>query len=117
MNTLDSLFEWVLAATLRASALAVVVLGLQFMLRRQLPATWRHALWLPMLLVLALPVLPKVPFGILPPQEAPAPVATQTPTVVSALPVAEKTAIAPAIHRAAVSPMGFAAIAWLAEPV
>lgn len=114
MNTLDSLFEWVLAATLRASALAVVVLGLQFMLRRQLPATWRHALWLPMLLVLALPVLPKVPFGILPPQEAPAPVATQTPTVVSALPVAEKTAIAPAIHRAAVSPMGFAAIAWLA---
>ena len=58
MNTLDSIFQWLLAASLRASLLAVAVLGLQFVLRRWLPARWRHALWLPMIFVLVAPVLP-----------------------------------------------------------
>jgi bla regulator protein BlaR1 len=112
MNTLDSLFEWVLAATLRASALAVVILGIQFVLRRRLPAPWRHALWLPMLLVLILPMLPKMPFGILPAREAAAPMAIEA-TASSALPVAEKAAPAPVVERASLTVTGYIAIAWL----
>lgn len=71
MNMLESLFDWLLATTLRASALAVAIVSVQLLLRRWLPSQWRYALWLPLLLVLALPVLPTVPFGILP-KSAPA---------------------------------------------
>ena len=70
MNSIDTVFEWLLAATLRASVLAVVILGIQYLLRRWLPAAWRHALWLPMLVVLVLPVLPEAPFGLFPPPSA-----------------------------------------------
>lgn len=66
MNAIDTVFEWLLAASLRASVLAVAILGIQLLLRRWLPAGWRHALWLPMLIVLVLPVLPTAPFGLLP---------------------------------------------------
>ena len=52
MNPLESFFQWLLATSLRASVLALVVLGLQFVLSRWLPARWRHALWLPVVLVL-----------------------------------------------------------------
>lgn len=76
MNSIETVFEWLLAATLRASVLAVAILGIQFVLRRWLPAGWRHALWLPMLMVLVLPVLPEAPFGLFPQEAAtPAPVA------------------------------------------
>jgi beta-lactamase regulating signal transducer with metallopeptidase domain len=74
MNSIDTVFEWLLAATLRASVLAVVILGIQWVLRHRLPAAWRHALWLPVLVVLVLPVLPEVPFGLFPRKTAaPAP--------------------------------------------
>ena len=66
MNSIEIIFEWLLAASLRASVLAVVVLGIQFVLRHRLPAAWRHALWLPMLAVLILPVLPEAPFALFP---------------------------------------------------
>ncbi len=59
MNTLDSLFAWFVSATLRASALAVAVLILQMLLRRRLPARWRYALWLPVVVVLVAPRLPE----------------------------------------------------------
>jgi bla regulator protein BlaR1 len=76
MNSIETVFEWLLAATLRASVLAVAILGIQFVVRRWLPAGWRHALWLPMLAVLVLPVLPEAPFGLFPQEAAtPAPVA------------------------------------------
>jgi hypothetical protein len=67
MNSLETVFEWLLAATQSASVLAVVILGIQWVLRHRLPAAWRHALWLPMLAVLVLPVLPEAPFGLFPP--------------------------------------------------
>lgn len=70
MNVLESLFDWLLATTLRASALAVVIMSLQLLVRRWLPPQWRYALWMPLVLVLALPVLPTVPFGILPREAA-----------------------------------------------
>ncbi|MCW1914862.1 M56 family metallopeptidase [Luteolibacter sp. GHJ8] len=71
MSVLESLFDWLLATTLRASALAVVIMGLQLLVRRWLPPQWRYALWMPLVLVLVLPVVPTVPFGILP-RKAPA---------------------------------------------
>ena len=114
MNTLDTLFDWLLATTLRASALALVILGIQVMLRRWLPAHWRHALWLPMLLVLILPMLPKVPFGILPPRTAATPTLIEAGGVTSALPVEEKAATAPTVKQAPLTAMGFVAMAWLA---
>ncbi len=59
MNTLESFFQWLLAASLRASLLAGAVVCLQLALRRWLPARWRYALWLPVVLVLIAPVLPE----------------------------------------------------------
>lgn len=58
MNTLHSLFSWILDASLRASLLAGAVLCFQAALRGHLSARWRYAMWLPVLLVLVLPVLP-----------------------------------------------------------
>ncbi|RYD18173.1 MAG: hypothetical protein EOP88_23540 [Verrucomicrobiaceae bacterium] len=66
MNVIENVFEWLLAATLRASVLAVLILCIQMVLRRWLSAGWRHALWLPMVAVLVLPVLPETPFGLFP---------------------------------------------------
>ncbi|MBX7212122.1 MAG: SurA N-terminal domain-containing protein [Verrucomicrobiaceae bacterium] len=59
MNALDSLFSWTLAASLRATFLALAVLALQAALRGRLTARGRYALWLPVLFVLVMPVLPE----------------------------------------------------------
>lgn len=59
MNTLTLLFDWLLAASLRASVLTLAVLALQLVLHRHLSPRWRYALWLPVLLVLLIPVRPE----------------------------------------------------------
>jgi len=59
MNMLTSLFDWFLAASFRASVLTLVVLAVQFLLQRHLSPRWRYALWLPVLVVLLMPVLPE----------------------------------------------------------
>lgn len=59
MNTLTLLFDWLLAASLRASVLTLAVLALQLVLHRHLSPRWRYALWLPVLLVLLMPVRPE----------------------------------------------------------
>ncbi|QIF00913.1 M56 family metallopeptidase [Roseimicrobium sp. ORNL1] len=64
MNTLMPLFDWMLAASARASALAVVVLIVQAMLRHRVPARWRYALWLPVLIVLLMPVFPESSWSV-----------------------------------------------------
>ncbi len=64
MNTLESFFQWLLAASLRASLLAGAVVCLQLALRRWLPARWRFALWLPVVLVLVAPALPESRFSV-----------------------------------------------------
>jgi bla regulator protein blaR1 len=58
MTWFEAFFQWLLAASLRASLLAIGVLAAQATLQRWLPARWRYALWLPMVLVLVAPVLP-----------------------------------------------------------
>lgn len=59
MNSLTAFFDWLLAASLRASLLALVVLLLQAALRRHLTPRMRYALWLPVLTVLLMPVFPQ----------------------------------------------------------
>ena len=55
MNITETVFDWVVASSLQASLPVVVVLVIQFLLRKQLTARWRYALWLPVLLTLLLP--------------------------------------------------------------
>src|SRR5438445_11208743 len=58
----------------QASVLAVVVLAVQFALRKHLSARWRHALWGIVLLRLLIPVTPPSPwslFNVAPPSPAP----------------------------------------------
>lgn len=59
MHALTIFFEWILAASARASGLALVVLIVQSLLRYRVPARWRCALWLPVLMVLLAPVFPE----------------------------------------------------------
>lgn len=61
MNTLDSLFDWVLSANLRASVLVLAVLLAHWLLQNRLPSRWRYALWLPVLAALLVPTLPLLP--------------------------------------------------------
>jgi len=58
MTWFDVFFHWLLVASLRASLLAIGILASQATLQRWLPAQWRYALWLPMVLVLLAPVVP-----------------------------------------------------------
>ncbi|RYD35879.1 MAG: hypothetical protein EOP86_07375 [Verrucomicrobiaceae bacterium] len=59
-----SFLPWLLAASLRASLAALVILGVQKALARQLPARWRFALWTPFVLILVLPALPASPLSL-----------------------------------------------------
>jgi len=64
MNTLTQLFDWLLAASLRASLLTLATLLIQAALHRHLGARMRYALWLPVLIVLLMPVLPQSRWSI-----------------------------------------------------
>jgi len=59
MNTLAQIFDWLLAASARASLLTVVVLIARLWLPHRVPARWRYALWLPVLIVLLMPAFPE----------------------------------------------------------
>ncbi|HEY1121147.1 MAG TPA: M56 family metallopeptidase, partial [Haloferula sp.] len=91
-GVVDPFFTWIWAATLRASVIGGVILALQLLLGRIIPARWRYALWAPMVLVLVLPVLPEVPFGLFP-AKAPASVVSE---VVATPEVTTNVAAAPA---------------------
>lgn len=64
MTTLAILFDWLLTAGFRASVLTLAVLAAQFVLRKQLSAHARYALWLPVLIVLLAPVFPQSRWSI-----------------------------------------------------
>jgi beta-lactamase regulating signal transducer with metallopeptidase domain len=59
MHTLTTFFDWLLTASLRASVLTLGVWLVQIVLQRHLSPRWRYALWLPVLVVLLMPVLPE----------------------------------------------------------
>jgi beta-lactamase regulating signal transducer with metallopeptidase domain len=64
MNTLMPIFDWILTASARASVLTVVVLLIQAALRHRVPARWRYALWLPVLVALLMPVFPESSWSV-----------------------------------------------------
>lgn len=66
MNLLETTFEWVASTTVRASLVALAILAIQLLLRPWMPAKWRHPLWLPLLLVMVLPVVPALPLHPVP---------------------------------------------------
>jgi beta-lactamase regulating signal transducer with metallopeptidase domain len=91
----NHLFDWLLAASLRASLLTAVVLLAQILLRRQLPASWRHALWLPVLVVLLMPTFPESRWSVgslL--QPTPAPLAAPAPAIALTSPAIDSQALA-----------------------
>jgi bla regulator protein BlaR1 len=112
MNSLETVLEWLLAATLRASALAVIILVCQQVMRRQMSAQWRYALWLPMLLVLVLPSLPAVPFGLFPWKTSAPVVVDIGKFTVTGMPVVEKS-VKIAEVGSQPTPVNALSIAWL----
>src|SRR5690349_4094584 len=68
-------------ASWQASVLAVLVLAVQLMLGNRLPARWRHAMWMLVLLRLALPVVPSSPMSVFNLAPKKAPVVSPTPVV------------------------------------
>jgi beta-lactamase regulating signal transducer with metallopeptidase domain len=64
MSTLHTIFDWLIAASLRASVLTLLVFAFQWLLQRHLSPRWRYALWLPVLVVLIAPVLPESRWSI-----------------------------------------------------
>lgn len=62
LSTIDRMFAWLLQSSGEAAALALVVFGIQMLFRRQLPARWRYALWLVVVVRLCLPALLPRPF-------------------------------------------------------
>ncbi len=114
MNPLESLFEWLLAATLRASILALIILAIRGLLHRWLAPQLRYMLWLPMMLVMVLPALPVMPFGLFPGE-------AETPVVGLTGPAegrgsdlggdGKSTPAIPVSHASSTNPL---ALAWLA---
>ena len=88
-------------ASWQASVLAVLVLAVQLMLGNRLPARWRHAMWMLVLLRLALPVVPSSPMSVfnLAPKKAP----VVAPVIVSyeAAPIPRGESVAVIRSRAA----------------
>lgn len=70
MNLLETVFAWVVSTTVRASLVVLAILAIQLLLRPWLPAKWRHPLWLPLLLVMVLPVVPALPLHPIPARTA-----------------------------------------------
>ncbi|WP_395737117.1 M56 family metallopeptidase [Prosthecobacter sp.] len=100
MNTLTHLFDWLLAASLRASLLTLVTLLIQAAVHRHLGARMRYALWLPTLIVLLMPVLPQSRWSIERVFQSPAPEVNLSPLPVSPVTTNSETVVfeAPAPH-------------------
>jgi beta-lactamase regulating signal transducer with metallopeptidase domain len=103
MQSLTLLFDWLLAASARASLLAVVVLIVQALLRHRAPARWRYALWLPVLIVLLMPGFPESQWSvgsIMSQSPAPLPVPVmmqQEPTLTAAVPIVRASEVSASI--------------------
>jgi beta-lactamase regulating signal transducer with metallopeptidase domain len=80
LQTLESVFSWLLEASWQASILAALVVLLQFALRGRLNPRWRHALWLLVIARLILPVLPESALSLFQFAPHPLPVITRTVT-------------------------------------
>jgi beta-lactamase regulating signal transducer with metallopeptidase domain len=64
MNSFIALLDWLIDTSLRASWLTISVLILQASLGHYISARWRYALWLPVLVVLLMPVFPESSWSV-----------------------------------------------------
>jgi beta-lactamase regulating signal transducer with metallopeptidase domain len=109
--------DWLLSASLRASLLTPVVLLAQSLLRTRLSPSWRHALWLPVLVVLLTPTFPESRWSVgslLQPSRAPlaAPAAAAPRAVEPSSPVPLR--VPPESHGPGPFPWGkLAGFTWL----
>ena len=98
MNTLAEFFDWLVASSLRASVLTMIVLALHLVLRRRAGARALYALWLPVLVVLITPVRPESRWSIERAfVRATAPMAADVPARDHALPLPAPVALPPAV--------------------
>ncbi len=114
MNLLEMLWASVWEASWQGGLLVVAVILLQRAFGRRLPAQWRYALWIPVLLRLLLPALPSAPFSLyqwLPEEAVTAPAFPQ-----KAAPPVEVPPL-PAAAPPVVKPMGGGPISPSAPPV
>jgi bla regulator protein BlaR1 len=114
---LQSTSAWVWAASWQATAVAALVMAVQWTFRRVLPARWRNALWLLVFTRLLMPALPQAPFSAynwLPkkaPLTTPAPLEPEAPPPAhpapgpSIIPVPEERAPLAAIPSASTNPI------------
>jgi beta-lactamase regulating signal transducer with metallopeptidase domain len=109
--------DWLLSASLRASLLTPVVILAQSLLRTRLSPSWRHALWLPVLVVLLTPTFPESRWSVgslLQPSRAPlaAPAAAAPRAVDPSSPVPLR--VPPESHGPGPFPWGkLAGFTWL----
>ncbi len=64
MDQLNQATAWVMRASVATAALVLLVLLVQWVFGKYLPARWRYALWLLVLVRLALPVVPSSPLSV-----------------------------------------------------
>ena len=64
MNAIEQLCSWFAETSIRAALVAVAILALQAALRKTLSPAWRYSLWIPLILVLVVPVLPESRFSM-----------------------------------------------------
>lgn len=114
MNLLETVFEWVVSTTIRASLVAVAILAIQMMLRPWLPAKWRHPLWLPLLLVMVLPFVPELPVHVIPTRHTTAPPTTAVALETAAATTAIEQALIATSAATAPSYTAFLPTLWLA---
>jgi bla regulator protein BlaR1 len=119
MNLLETVFEWVVSTTIRASLVAIAILAIQMLLRPWMPAKWRHPLWLPLLLVMVLPFVPALPVHLIPARPAaaapPAPLSGESfATTAGAAEDATETATTSAVVPAPPEKVPLLPTLWLA---
>jgi bla regulator protein BlaR1 len=59
MHFLTLFVAWLFAASARASLMTAAVFIIQSPLRYRVPARWRYAMWIPVLVVLLVPSFPE----------------------------------------------------------
>jgi beta-lactamase regulating signal transducer with metallopeptidase domain len=64
MHFLTLFVDWLLAASARASLLTAVVFIIQSLVRYRVPARWRYAMWIPVLVVLLVPSFPESKWSV-----------------------------------------------------
>jgi beta-lactamase regulating signal transducer with metallopeptidase domain len=64
MHFLTLFVDWLFAASARASLLTAAVFIIQSLLRYRVPARWRYAMWIPVLVVLLVPSFPESKWSV-----------------------------------------------------